>query len=247
MDTTQAKQAKMQVEVWSDISCPFCYIGKRQYETAIKQFVGQEHIELIWKSFQLDPSIAVDEESGVTITQYLAKRKGLSVAQVEAMNKNVELMAKNAGLDYKLSSTKVFNSYKAHRLIQLAKSKGLGDEVEEALFQANFVHNKNLGQPEELIEIGRQIGLSEADVNEALGNEVYAEKVDHDLQEARQLGISGVPFFVFDRKYGVSGAQRVEVFLETLNKSFDDWKKENPLPKLEVTAGNVCTTDGKCD
>lgn len=219
----------MKVEIWSDIMCPFCYIGKRHFETALKQFADSNNLEIVWKSFQLDPAIPENVEEGLTSTQYLVSRKGLGTEQVKAMNKQVTQMAESTGLKYHLETTVVYNSFKAHRVIQLAKTKGLGDIAEEILFNAHFTGNKNLGDDEILIKTGKEIGLTEAEVNEALTNDDYAYKVKQDIQEAHQVGVTGVPFFVFNRKYAISGAQPPAVFLETLQKSFAEWREDNPV------------------
>ena len=238
---------KMKVEVWSDIICPFCYIGKRQYEAALQQFADSNNVEIIWKSFQLDPSIPDNVEKGLTSVQYLASRKGISAEQVHAMHGQVVQMAKNAGLAYNLDHAVVYNSFKAHRIIQLAKTKGLGDAAEETFFHAHFIQNKDLGDVDILASLGKEIGLSEAEVNDALTNEDYAHKVKQDILEAQQIGVSGVPFFVFNRKYAVSGAQPVGAFLQTLERSFAEWRKDNPVSTLEITGGSVCTPDGECN
>ncbi len=242
----KAIMQKMKIEIWSDIMCPFCYIGKRQFEAALKQFADSSHVEIEWKSFQLDPSIPENTEKGLTSAQYLASRKGISMEQVNGMHKQVTQMAKNVGLEYKLDNAVVYNSFKAHRIIQLAKTKGLGDRAEETFFNAHFIRNEDLGDVETLIAVGEEIGLTEAEVNEALTNEQYADKVKQDIQEAQQIGVTGVPFFVFNRKYAVSGAQPSEVFLQTLEKSFAEWSALNPETKLEVNTGSVCTPDGAC-
>ena len=243
--TTATTQPKMKIEVWSDVMCPFCYIGKRHYEAAIKRFADSSNIELVWKSFQLNPNSP--EHYDGSVNDYLAEHKGISVSQAKQMNDRVTLMAKEAGLTYNLDNARIANSFKAHRIIQLAKTKGLGDEIEENLFRAYFTEGKDFGDVKTLTELAKSIGLTEADVNEALTDDEYAYKVKQDIQEAQQIGVTGVPFFVFNRKYAVSGAQPAEVFLQTLQKSFEEWRKENPAVKLEVTEGNVCTPDGKCD
>ncbi|HSY60843.1 MAG TPA: DsbA family oxidoreductase, partial [Cytophaga sp.] len=138
-------------------------------------------------------------------------------------------------------------SFNAHRMIQLAKTKGLGDAAEERLFYAYFTEGKNFGNPDVLIELGKDIGLTEAEVKTALTDDSYAYKVTQDIQEAQQLGVRGVPFFVFDRKYAISGAQPPQAFLETLEKSFSEWRKENPASPFEVSNGPSCTTDGVCE
>jgi len=237
---------KMKIEVWSDIMCPFCYIGKRHYEAALKKFPHADRIELVWKSYQLDPTIPEQVDPNLNAVQYLASRKGISTDQVKTLHKRVEQMAAQAGLNYNLDDAAVYNSMSAHRIIQFAKTKGLADMAEETFFKAHFTENKNLGNKSALLEIGKSIGLSEVEVQEALSNDEYAYKVKQDIQEAEQIGVTGVPFFVFNRKYGVSGAQPVEVFLETLEKSFAEWEKENPISKLQVVEGPSCTPEGEC-
>lgn len=220
----QSSQAKMKVEVWSDIMCPFCYIGKRHYEQALQAFDGAGDVEVIWKSFQLDPEIPEEVEPGLTSAQYMASTKGIGSEQVEGMHHHVQAMARQAGLNYNLDETKVFNSFKAHRIIQLAKDKGKGDEAEELFFKAHFTDNKDLGNPEVLRELGTSMGLSASEVDEALSSPAYADKVRADIYEAQQVGVQGVPFFMFDEKYAVSGAQPVATFQQALEKAYERWK-----------------------
>lgn len=235
----------MKIEIWSDVMCPFCYIGKRNFETALAQFPEKEHIEVVWKSFQLDPTIP--EVANETQEEYLVKRKGMSVEQVKGMLENVTQSAKQVGLDYHLDKSVVVNSQKAHQLIQFAKTKGLGDEVEERLFKAFFTEGKSIADIDTLTQLGKEIGLDEAELQTAFTDDKYAYLVKQDIQEARQIGVRGVPFFVIDRKYAVSGAQPAEAFLQNLEKAFPEWRKLNPESQLEITEGQSCTTDGKCD
>ena len=212
----------MKIEIWSDVMCPFCYIGKRNFETALAQFNEKDQVEVVWKSFQLDPSVPeVAEESQ---QDYLVKRKGMSASQVKSMLDNLTQMAKNAGLEYHLDQSVMVNSFKAHRLIQLAKEKGLGNEAEESLFRAFFTDGLNVADTDTLIRLGKEIGLDEESIRGALEDDKYAELINSDIEEARALGVRGVPFFVFDRKYGVYGAQPPEQFLQTLEKSFSEWE-----------------------
>ncbi len=214
----------MKIEIWSDVMCPFCYIGKRNFETALARFKDKEEVEIIWKSFQLDPTLPeVAQESQ---HDYLVKSKGMSPAQVESMLENVTRMAKRAGLDYHLDRSVMVNSFRAHRLIQLAKNEGLGDEAEERLFRAYFTEGLDIADTDTLTRLGKEVGLDEGDIQEALTDNRYAELIRNDIEEAQALGIRGVPFFVFDRKYGVSGAQPPEQFLQTLEKSFSEWKEK---------------------
>lgn len=239
--------AKFKVEVWSDIMCPFCYIGKRNYEAALSQFEDSDQIEVVWKSFQLDPTIPTPTDTSKTTLQYLSASKGMSPSQVQSMTNGVTQTAKNAGLEYHLDKTLVTNTFDAHRLIQLAKTKGLGDMAEETLFYAYFTEGKDIADHLVLQEIGEKIGLTAEEITEALTDELYAHQVKKDIQEAGQIGVRGVPFFVFDRKYAVSGAQPPEAFLQTLNKSFGEWEKENPRIKLDSVSGPACTPDGNCE
>jgi len=214
----------MKIEIWSDVMCPFCYIGKRNFETALARFKDKEEVEIIWKSFQLDPTLPeVAQESQ---HDYLVKSKGMSPAQVESMLENVTRMAKRAGLDYHLDRSVMVNSFRAHRLIQLAKNEGLGDEAEERLFRAYFTEGLDIADTDTLTRLGKEVGIDEGDIQEALTDNRYAELIRNDIEEAQALGIRGVPFFVFDRKYGVSGAQPPEQFLQTLEKSFSEWKEK---------------------
>lgn len=234
----------MKVEIWSDVMCPFCYIGKRNFETALDKFGEKEHLEVVWKSFQLDPSLP--ETAGETYEEYLAKRKGMSREQVRDMFANVKETAKQAGLDYDFDKTVMVNSHKAHELIQFAKTRSLGNEAEEILFKAFFTEGRNIADTETLIRLGEEIGLDKAELQAALSEKKYADAVNQDIQEARKLGVNGVPFFVMDRKYAVSGAQPPEVFLETLEKAYAEWKKLNPGNFLEIKPGQSCSSDGQC-
>jgi predicted DsbA family dithiol-disulfide isomerase len=217
--------AKMKIEIWSDIMCPFCYIGKRHFEEALKQFPDTDKIEIEWHSFQLDPSLP-KPASDLSVYEYLAQRKGMSVEQSKAMHKNVVEMAAAAGLNYDFDKTVVANSFDAHRLIQFAKTKHLGDEAEERLFKAYFTEGKDMCDTSTLLELAKDIGLNEAETKEVLNSNSYSAEVKKDIEEAAQIGVTGVPFFVFDRKYAVSGAQPSSSFVNVLQKSFSEYKSK---------------------
>lgn len=236
---------KMKIEIWSDVMCPFCYIGKRNFETAMAQFADKEDIEVIWKSYQLDPTIP--EVASETYEDYLVKRKGISLEQAKSTLANVAQSAKQAGLDYHFDKALMVSSHKAHLLIQFAKTKNLGNEAEERLFKAFFTEGKNIADITTLTQLGKEIGLDEQELQVAFTDEKYAQLVKNDIQEAQQIGVRGVPFFVIDRKYAVSGAQPPQVFLETLEKSFAEWRKLNPKSQFEIIEGQSCNTDGKCE
>lgn len=206
----------MKIEIWSDIMCPFCYIGKRQLETALQQFPDND-FEIEWKSFQLDPTIT--PEPGKDVYTYLAERKGMTVEQSKEMHKGVAERAKSVGLEYNFDKAVISNSLEAHRIIQLAKTKNLGDEIEEIFFKAYFTEGRDLNDGPTLIELAEKAGLDKNDVLEVLKSDnLYLKEVEHDIEEAQQIGVQGVPFFVFDRKYAVSGAQPVEAFVQTIKE-----------------------------
>lgn len=235
---------KMKVEIWSDVMCPFCYIGKRNFEAALEQFADQDHIEVEWKSYQLDPTLA--ETAQESQEDYLVRAKGMGVNEVRGMLQNVTEMARQAGLTYHLDKAVMVNSYKAHQLIQFAKSKNLGAEMEERLFAAYFTEGKNVADTEVLTQLGGDIGLNKEELQAAFTDDTYKYRVAQDIQEAQQIGVRGVPFFVFDRKSAVSGAQPPAAFLESLQRTFAEWRKSNPEIQLEVTQGQSCSTNGTC-
>ncbi len=221
----EMNSGKMKIEIWSDIMCPFCYIGKRHLEEALKQFTDSNSIEIEWHSYQLDPSMP-KEANAKTVYEYLAERKGITLEHSKAMHQNVIEMAKEAGLHYNFDIAKVANSFEAHRLIQLAKTQNLGDVAEERFFKAYFMEGKNLCDTLTLIELAKEIGLNENRIKEVLNGTEFTSEVNQDISVANQIGVQGVPFFVFNRKYAVSGAQPVETFLNVLQKSFKEWKSK---------------------
>ena len=236
---------KMKIEIWSDVMCPFCYIGKRNFEKGLEQFADKNHIEVIWKSFQLNPSIP--EVPNESYQDYLIKHKRMSVEQVTGMLDQVTQSAKQVGLEYNLDRALIVNSLNAHKLIQFAKTKNLGDQAEERLFRAFFTEGKNIADLVTLIQLGKEIGLDETEIKTVFTDEKYSFLVKQDIQEAQQVGVQGVPFFVLDRKYAVSGAQPPQAFLENLEIAFGEWRKLNPKTILEVTQGQSCTADGNCE
>jgi predicted DsbA family dithiol-disulfide isomerase len=235
---------KMKIEIWSDVMCPFCYIGKRRFEDALQQFEHKGEIAVEWKSFQLNPDMKTDPN--LNINQYLADVKGWNLDYARRMNDHVTEMAAQVGLTYDFDKAVVANSFNAHRLSHLAKKLGLGDPMEEALFKAYFTDGKNIDDKDAMTELGVSIGLNADLVKQTLDSNDFADAVKQDIAQAQYLGISGVPFFVMNNKYGVSGAQAVPVFFETLEKSFADWQQENSKPKLTIIEGESCSPDGDC-
>jgi predicted DsbA family dithiol-disulfide isomerase len=243
METTTPK---MKVEIWSDIMCPFCYIGKRKFEAALEQFPNKNHVEIEWKSFQLMPDLRTQPDKN--IDDILVESKGVSLKQAQEMNNYAVQLGKQAGLDYRLDIAIPANSFNAHRFSWFAKQYGKQNEAEELLFRSYFTEGKNVDDYATLVQLGEKIGLDAGALKSALESNQFADEVREDIYEAQQFGIRGVPFFVFNRKYAVSGAQDSKVFLETLEKAFAEWRKENPeKPTLEVIDGKVCTPSGECE
>ncbi len=226
--------------------CPFCYIGKRHLETALQQFDDADAVDVVWKSYQLDPYIPRNPEYKNTYA-YLAARKGMSYEEAKEMTAGVTQAAANAGLTLDFERAVVANSFDAHRLVHLAQASGLADVTKEGLFRAHFTEGKDVNSREVLIAVGTAAGLAEAEITDLLNSDRYSDAVAHDIREARDIGVRGVPFFVFNRKYAVSGAQPPEVFMQTLDKSFVEWRAENPKATLTVTEGPTCGPDGHCE
>ncbi len=233
----------MKIDIWSDIMCPFCYIGKRKMESALQQFPNSGDVELVWHSFQLDP--AMKAQPGKDMYSYLAERKGQSREWSVKMHDRVAEMAKNEGLNYNFDKAVIANSFDAHRLIQLAKTKGLGDEAEEKLFHAYFTEGKNIADHNTLMQIGMEIGLRAVETGEMLNSTAFADDVRHDIQAAEQLGIQGVPFFLLNGQLGISGAQPVELFADGLQQA---WAiHEHAMQTIDNQPdGAVCAPGGDC-
>lgn len=231
----------MKVEIWSDVMCPFCYVGKKHFENALEQLPFKDKIEVEWKSFQLDPTLPVEGTSESTI-DYLVTRKGMPKEQIEGMMDHLSQSGAAVGIDFRQDISIPVNTFRAHRLIHLAQSKGKGNEMEEALFFAHFTAGKNVGKIDVLTEIATSIGLNKEEVIELLHSESQTQEVKNDIEEAQTLGISGVPFFVVDRKYGISGAQPIDTFAEALTQAYQESQ-----PKFEMKGdqdANACGPEG---
>lgn len=237
----------MKIEIWSDIMCPFCYIGKRNFESALSQFEYKDQIEVEWKSFQLDPTMPETPRYQDDMYMFVADRKGFSYEQSKRMHQDLIGYARSVGLVYNFDKARVTNSLKGHRLIQYAKTKGLGEQAEERLFYAYFTEGKNLSDNETLIDLAKEIGLTKTETDEALTNPLYVQKIESESKEAQTLGANGVPFFVVNRKFAIAGAQQPSEILKTLKTAFAEWQKDNPQTKLHVIEGKSCTPEGKCD
>ncbi|MDX3850669.1 DsbA family oxidoreductase [Streptomyces sp. AK02-01A] len=212
-----SEKTSIRVEVWSDVVCPWCYIGKRRLEKALAGFEHADEVEVVWRSFQLDP--AYPKGPGRPVYEALAEKTGGSTAQVRAMTAQVAALAEQEGLVYDFDRATMANTFDAHRLAQLAKAHGLGAEMHERLLSAQLTEGESLGDTETLVRLGAEVGVPADEARRVLAGDEYAADVAADIREARTLGATGVPFFVLDRAYGVSGAQPVETFLSALRQA----------------------------
>jgi predicted DsbA family dithiol-disulfide isomerase len=235
----------MKIEIWSDIMCPFCYIGKRRLESALADFEFAEHVQIEWKSFLLNPDMVTDPSKSTF--EYLSETKGWSMAQTKQVSQQVVEMAAGEGLVYHMDKTVVANAKNAHRLLQLAKTLEKGGEMKERLLKAYFTEGENIDDQETLIRLAKEVGLAESRVTECLNSDEFGDKVEQDIYESRQIGVRGVPFFVVDRKYGISGAQPKEAFEQTIHKAWEDYVKTHPvLQVVENQDGSSCDVEGNC-
>ena len=215
----------MQIEVWSDIVCPWCYLGKRRLEKAIARFEHADEVEVVWRSFQLDPGYP--KGAAAPVYERLAAKYGGSIDQIRAMTDRVKSLAAEEGLAYDFDHSVMANTFDAHRLTHLAKAHGLGPQMHERLMQAQLIEGENVDDAETLVRLGAEVGLPAAEVRKVLAGDEYAQDVTADIAQAQAYGASGVPFFVLDRRYGISGAQPTEVFLEAL-RTADNGAAQRP-------------------
>ena len=225
--------------------CPFCYLGKRKFEKALEAFPEREKIQLERKSFELMPDLRPGQ--AVDLQEMLVETKGMAMEQVKAMNAQLAEAGKQIGIDFNFENALGTNTRYAHRLIQLAKAHGKGDRAEELLFKAFFTQGRHIGDIPTLIGLGAEMGLDPGEVRTVLESDAYGGEVERDIQEARQVGVRGVPFFVLDGKYAISGAQEPDIFLGALEKSFGEWQERNPQPTFEILEGKSCSPEGHCE
>ncbi len=229
----------MTVEIWSDVMCPFCYIGKRKFENALAQFPHKDDVEVIWKSFQLQPDMKTDATKNTT--QHLAEVKGWTLEHAKGMTDHVTQLAKQVGLTYNMDKAVVANSFDAHRFLHFAKVHGVQNEAKEALLKAYFTEGLNTADHAVLVQLGTKIGLNADELKHVLASNQFADAVHHDIYEAHQVGVRGVPFFVLGGKYAVSGAQETALFLQALTQTWSETSE-----KEAVIDGETCDIDGNC-
>jgi predicted DsbA family dithiol-disulfide isomerase len=214
----------MKVEIWSDVVCPFCYIGKRKFEVALNKFAHANDVEIVWKSYQLNPNQITDANKSAV--QSLAESKGISLFEAQRLTDYVTEMALTVGLKYNFEKTVVANTYRAHQFTHFAQAQGKQSEAEEVLFSAYFIEGLNIDDNNVLAELAEKIGIDSKMMLSAIENGTYADAVNQDIYESRQVGVQGVPFFLIDGKYAISGAQESSTFLKTLEKAQKEFSKK---------------------
>lgn len=239
--TLRVVVVRVKVEIWSDVACPWCYIGKRRFEAALAGFAHSDEVEVTWRSFELNPDTPRDFEGSVA--DYLGQIKGMAPAQVEAMLARVTEIAAGEGLEYHFDQVRHGNTFDAHRLIHFAASVGSADAMKERLLRAYFVDGEPVSDHETLVRLAAEVGLDPGATRSVLAGGDFADEVQADKARARSFGINGVPFFVVDEKFGVSGAQETAVFERALDQA---WAETHPLTVVGADAADATCEDGSC-
>jgi len=235
----------MLLEIWSDVVCPFCYIGRRRLKEALSQFAYREQVEVVWKSFQLNPELK--SHPGKKIEEYLSETKGWSLSQAREVNRQVSNLGETAGIHFQFEKIILANSFDAQRLIQFAAAQGKSEYVVARIFRAYFSEGRDIAKHFILSALGADAGLDSSEVLEILRSDMYSREVGRDILEARELGIRGVPYFLFNSKHSVSGAQDTGVFLDALNIAWKQIPENREFDMQDPQDGSVCTPDGECE
>ncbi|WP_437533899.1 DsbA family oxidoreductase [Sorangium sp. So ce726] len=232
---------KLRVDVWSDIACPWCYVGKRRLEAALARFPRRDAVEVVWRAFELDPSAKRVLDTEVSYAGRLAKKYGVPVAKAEGMIRQMTEVGAADGLDLRFDKVRPGNTFDAHRVLHLAAERGVQDAVKERLLRGYMTEGEAIGEPEVLARLAGEAGLEPDEVRAALASDAHAREVRADEAEAREIGITGVPFFAFGGRYGVSGAQPAEALLGVLQKA---WDEAADAPEQALAEGAACGPDG---
>lgn len=231
----------MRIDIWSDVICPWCFIGKKRFERALEAFPHRDRVEVVHRSYQLDPTAPKGEVHSQR--EVLKTRYGMDDQRVREMMENVERTAASEGVEMRLLDGLTGNTWDAHRVLHLAREKGLQDAMLERLYKAHFVEGQSIFGAEALTKLGAEAGLEADEIRQVLDAGRYDDAITADVREAQQIGVRGVPFFVIDRRYGVSGAQPTEAFAEVLAKA---WSERNPVTMVQTagaTDAEVCGPD----
>ena len=233
---------KLRVDIWSDIACPWCYVGKRRIESALGRFPHSADVEIVWRSFELDPSAPREQDTSVPYTERLARKYRTTPAEAQKMIDRMTALARDDGLDFHFEKARPGNTFDAHRLLHLAATKGLQDALKERYFRAYLCEGEAIGSPETLVRLAAETGLDPELARATLASDAHASDVRADERQAAEMGIHGVPFFVLASRYAVSGAQPADLLLQAITKAWSDLPK-----KIETLAeGAACGPEG-CD
>src|SRR6476646_6175051 len=230
----------MDVEIWSDIACPWCYVGKRRFEAALSQFEHRDDVQVTWRSFELDPSAPPEREGDRA--ERLAEKYGMTVEHARQMERQMTETAAVEGLDFRFDIARSGTTFDAHRLVHLAAEHDLQDPMKERLLRAYFGEGELMSDHDTLVRLAGEVGLDEDEVRQMLASDRFAEEVREDERTAARFGISAVPTFVVDRSLGASGAHPPDALLELLREG---WTRREPAPAI-VAGGETCDADGNC-
>jgi predicted DsbA family dithiol-disulfide isomerase len=231
---------KLRIDIWSDIACPWCFVGKRRLEAALAKFPHRDRVEVVWRAFELDPSAPRERTGGVSHAARVAAKYGKPVAEMEKMIASMTEMARRDGLSFRFDRIREGNTFDAHRVVHLAGEHGKQDAMKERLLRAYLEEGEPIGDPATLVRLAAEVGLDAAEVEAVLGSDAHAAAVRADERMARELDIHGVPFFVLDGRHALEGAQPADVFLKALNQVWRD-VAARPTPLAE---GAACGPDG---
>ncbi len=235
--------AKLRIDIWSDIACPWCYVGKRRLEQALARFSHRDDVEVVWRAFELDPSAPRVRDTQQSYAERLGRKYGTTPAQAQVMIDRMVDTAAGDGLALRFDHIRPGNTFDAHRLLHLAHERGVQDALKERLLRAYLTEGQAIGEPDVLAPLAREVGLDEREVADLLAGDRCAAEVRQDEALARELGITGVPFFVLAGRLGVSGAQPTDVLLGALDRAWRELRAPEIVPIVE---GAVCGPDG-CD
>jgi predicted DsbA family dithiol-disulfide isomerase len=231
---------RLAIDIWSDIACPWCYVGKRRLEAALALFPHRASVDVTWHAFELDPSAPARRDPSVTYAGRIAAKYGMKVEDAEKRIRDMTEMAKADGLDFQFDTAQSGNTFDAHRVVHLGGERGVQDAVKERLLRAYFTEGERVSDRETLVRLGSEAGLDAAEVRRMLETDRYTREVREDEASARELGVTGVPFFVIGGRYGISGAQPAQALLGALERAWGETKDES----AREAEGAACGPDG---
>lgn len=236
----------MKIEIWSDIACPYCYIGKRKLELALAEFPNKNNVEIIWNSYELNPD-RPKVMSEASFYEYFSEGHNMSIEQTKDTLHKLEVLAKEVGLDYDFSKAKAVNTSDALRLVKLAKEYGVADQVEELLFKAYFIDGESIADKQLLLQIASTVNIGNEEVRKTLDNNTYLDQIKKDMEYSEnELGLEYIPFYRFNEKHIIQGSIAVEDYLSVLKKAYAEWESGDSSGESDLISGQSCSIDGVC-